>query len=85
MSAARKADARGCMSSDTIAPLAGDGRRPFVHCVAAESRTPAVAAAYLYRHGSLTADEALGRVAEELGGPKNPYLQSLINQLEETP
>ncbi len=71
--------------ADTIAAWVAEGRRPFVHCVAAESRTPTVAAAHLHRHGGLTAAAALDRVATELGGPKNAHLRSTIGELDAIP
>ena len=37
-----------------------EGRRVFVHCVRAESRTPAVAAAYLARRLGISGQDALG-------------------------
>ncbi|HZD66532.1 MAG TPA: ADP-ribosylglycohydrolase family protein [Acidimicrobiales bacterium] len=42
------------------------GRRVFVHCVRAESRTPTVAAAYLAERLGLSGDQALARVRRVL-------------------
>jgi ADP-ribosylglycohydrolase len=45
-----------------------EGRRVFVHCVRGESRTPAVAAAYLARHLGISGEDALERVTQQLPG-----------------
>lgn len=45
-------------TADAIAQLRSQGRRVFVHCVRAESRTPTVAMAWLLRHHGYTFDEA---------------------------
>ncbi|QYG95220.1 hypothetical protein HC251_24175 [Iamia sp. SCSIO 61187] len=49
-----------------------EGRRPFVHCVQAQNRTPAAALAWLVLRGA-TADEALETVTAALNRPK-PFL-----------
>jgi hypothetical protein len=45
-------------TADAIAQLRSEGRRVFVHCVMCQSRTPAVAAAWLIRQHRLDADDA---------------------------
>jgi hypothetical protein len=55
--------------ASTIGALRDEGKRVFVHCVHAESRTPAAAAAYLcLRHGFSGAD-ALSRTDTLIPGP----------------
>jgi ADP-ribosylglycohydrolase len=56
-----------------VAELVDEGQRVFVHCVAAENRTPAVAAAYLIERG-VERQEALERVGAELGRMPQPFL-----------
>jgi ADP-ribosyl-[dinitrogen reductase] hydrolase len=46
-------------TADLIAARLAEGRRVFVHCVQAENRTPAMAAAYLVRHAGLEPDLAI--------------------------
>ncbi|MEX2550378.1 MAG: dual specificity protein phosphatase [Nitriliruptoraceae bacterium] len=50
-------------TADAIHTLRTEGERVFVHCVAGASRTPAVAAVHLARHGGIPAAEALEFVA----------------------
>jgi ADP-ribosyl-[dinitrogen reductase] hydrolase len=57
----------------TVAELVDEGERVFVHCVAAENRTPAVAAAYLISRG-FARQEALERAAAELGRMPKRFL-----------
>ena len=56
------------------------GRRVFVHCVRAESRTPAVAAAYLARRLGISGQDALARVTEQLPGcrPNPGFVAALL-------
>ena len=53
-------------TAETVAELVDAGERVFVHCVAAENRTPAIAAAYLMVRGA-DPHEAVARAAGELG------------------
>jgi ADP-ribosyl-[dinitrogen reductase] hydrolase len=46
-------------TADFIAARAVSGHKVYVHCVAAENRTPTVAATYLARHGGVSVDTAL--------------------------
>ena len=53
----------------------------FVHCVAAENRTPAIAAAYLMTRGA-SLDDALGQVGEAFaGGPHQAFLRRGLEAL----
>lgn len=47
------------------------GRSTYVHCVAAENRTPTVAAAWLIRHHGYDADEALAVTGRGLNPPQS--------------
>ena len=67
-------------TADGIASLLERGRDVYVHCVAAENRTPAVAAAWLYRHHGMGHVEALEQAATHLNDPK-PFLRSAVEQL----
>jgi ADP-ribosyl-[dinitrogen reductase] hydrolase len=49
-------------SADAVAQLRSEGHRVFVHCVRAESRTPAVATTWLTRHHGLSVVDAKERV-----------------------
>ena len=53
----------------TIRRLRDGGKRVFVHCVRAESRTPAVAAAYIATRLGLSAGEALSITEALIPGP----------------
>lgn len=53
-------------TADFIASRAAAGHKVYVHCVAAQNRTPAVAAAFLARHYGMTADAALSAVESAL-------------------
>ncbi len=70
--------------ADGLAALRDDGRRPFVHCVQALNRTPAVAAAWLHRHRGLSAEAALDEVAAALNRP-NPFLSAALTELAALP
>ena len=58
------------------------GRSVFLHCVQAQNRTPAVAAAYLMRAEGIGADEALERVALLTGTRPQPFLVEALRSLE---
>ena len=62
-----------------------EGRRVFVHCVRAESRTPAAAAAYLARRLGISGQDALGRVIERLPGcrPNPGFVAALLRLFPE--
>jgi ADP-ribosyl-[dinitrogen reductase] hydrolase len=60
-------------TAQTIVELVDEGERVFVHCVAAENRTPAVAAAYLMARG-VESQTALERAAAEFGRRPQAFL-----------
>lgn len=53
----------------TIGKLRDEGKRVFVHCVRAESRTPAASASYLALRFSLSGNQALAITDELIPGP----------------
>lgn len=53
-------------AADAIAAFRAEGKRVLVHCVAAQSRTPSVAARYAVRHLGVEPDEALAAVCAAL-------------------
>ena len=55
-------------AAEAIATLEGEGKSVLVHCVAAESRTPAVGAAYLAHRDGISGTDALLRIARVLPG-----------------
>jgi protein-tyrosine phosphatase len=57
----------------TVAELVAERQRVFVHCVAAESRTPAVAAAYVIARGTQR-EKVLERVQREFGRLPQQFL-----------
>ncbi len=65
----------------TIADLVDSGEQVFVHCVAAENRTPAIAAAYLWTRGT-SLDGALEQVGKAFrGGPHQQFLRDGLQHL----
>jgi ADP-ribosylglycohydrolase/protein-tyrosine phosphatase len=62
-----------------IEQLRGEGRTVLLHCVAAQSRTPTVAALYGVRRNSITIDEALSDIVELLpyAWPNDEFRQAL--------
>lgn len=76
----------GFVLADTAAYLVdqvGSGRSVFLHCVQAQNRTPAVAAAYLMRTLGVGTDEALDRVALLTGTRPQPFLIEALRSLED--
>ncbi|HMK98385.1 MAG TPA: hypothetical protein VK425_12610, partial [Acidimicrobiales bacterium] len=56
-----------------------DGKKVVLHCVQAERRTPAVAAAYLGERLGVSGDEAWGRVARQLPtARRNPVFDAVL-------
>ena len=53
-------------TADVIAALRAEGHTVLVHCVAAQSRTPTVGAAYSIRHLGIPADRAVAEVCAAL-------------------
>lgn len=71
-------------TADGLRHLIAEGRRVFVHCVQAENRTPALAAAWLHLHTGSTPGEALDRVSAALGRPRR-ILAAAVHRLAESP
>jgi ADP-ribosyl-[dinitrogen reductase] hydrolase len=66
----------------TIDDLVQAGERVFVHCVSAENRTPAIAAAYLMTRGA-SLDSALRQVGDAFdGGPRQRFIRDGLEHLE---
>lgn len=72
-------------TADLVAELTGEGRRVFVHCVQAQNRTPAVAAAVLVRHHGVAPAEALDRAAAATGHRPTPFLAAAVERLADVP
>jgi ADP-ribosylglycohydrolase len=71
---------------DAIATLRGEGKRVFVHCVGAGSRTPTVIAGYLMRHAGRTRHDALAEVASVLPYTDwNTDFSRWLTDLEDSP
>lgn len=66
---------------DTIADVVADDRHVFVHCVAAENRTPTVAATWLRRHHGHSAEEALDLAGRTLNAPRE-FLADAVRSVE---
>lgn len=56
---------------EALRVLRGEGKRVFVHCVGAASRTPSVVAGYLVRTHGLPPEKAIDRVSEVLFYPQH--------------
>ena len=67
-------------TADFIATRVAQGRSVYVHCVRAEHRTPAVAAAYLARHRGMSADAALDTVKTALAHRPQPWMIEGLRQ-----
>jgi hypothetical protein len=67
-------------TADFVADCVAAGKRVFVHCVMAQNRTPAIAAAYLVRSLGLDPVEALQRAGEAVGSSPQAFLaQGVMN------
>ena len=55
-------------TADLVAKLRAEGKRVFVHCVRAESRTPSVAATWLVRHHQIAPKTAIDTVSQAMNG-----------------
>ena len=64
-----------------LVDLVDAGHRVLVHCVTAENRAPALAAAYLRTRGAAP-DEAIERASEALGHRPKPFLLDAVRQVE---
>lgn len=67
-------------TTDALGALVAEGRDVYVHCVAAENRTPTLAAAWLCRHQGMDPIEALELAAAELNEPK-AFLRRAVEHL----
>lgn len=69
-------------TADVIAELRAQGRTVLVHGVSAQSRTPAVAAAFSVRHLGLAAADALDQVIAAFPDPQlNPTLTAALHRM----
>lgn len=69
-------------AADTIAALRSQGRTVLLHCVAAQSRTPTVGAAYSVRHLGRPAASALDEVCAVLPDPQpNPAFAAAVRRM----
>lgn len=66
-------------AADVIAALRGEGRTVLLHCVQAQSRTPAVAALYAARHCGIPIETAIADVCAALpdAQPNAAFMQGL--------
>ena len=67
-------------AADAIEELRADRMSVFVHCVRAESRTPAVALVWLTRHRGLSSDEALNLVLNAFPGINQDQVLALAGR-----
>jgi len=69
-------------AAEGIAGARDQGRTVFIHCVRAESRTPAVAAAYLAHRLGISGDEAVERVRNVLpDSSPRPWFREALQKL----
>lgn len=71
-------------AADTVARLRSEGHVVFLHCVAAHSRTPTIAAAYSARHlgrDCMTAHEEVRAVLPQHSAWRNPDFIALLERL----
>lgn len=69
-------------AADAVAQLRAEGHTVLLHCVAAHSRTPTVAALYAQRHLGVSMDEALESVMDALPHPHpNPGFRAALRRL----
>jgi len=68
-------------TADFLIRCADAGRRMFVHCVQAQNRTPAVAAAYLVRRRAMDPRQAIDRVSELTQSRPRPFLAEGVQSL----
>jgi len=70
-------------TADVIAELRAEGKTVFVHCVAAQSRTPTIAAAYAIRHQGIDPETALDQVCAVLPDPwPNPHFRAAVPRIQ---
>jgi hypothetical protein len=68
-------------TADLLDAIIGERKRVFLHCVQAQNRTPAVAAAYLVRHHGHDPDAAVDRVRQVLGTRPRSFLLEGVRSL----
>ena len=69
-------------TADTVAALRSEGRTVLLHCVAAHSRTPTVAALYAHRHRGIPMDQAITEVCDALPAANpNPGFREALDRL----
>jgi len=69
-------------AAKTIADLRAEGKRVFLHCVAAHNRTPTVAALYAALYHGVDANEAITTVDSALGGHGgNEFLRQKVRDI----
>lgn len=69
-------------AAKTIADLRAEGKRVFLHCVAAHNRTPTVAALYAALYWGVDANEAITTVDSALGGHGgNEFLRQTVRDI----
>ncbi len=69
-------------AADAVAAYRAEGKRVLLHCVAAQSRTPSVAARYSVRHLGIEPELALREVCERLpSAAPNPVLASAVSHI----
>jgi len=67
-------------TADFITDCVAAGKRVFVHCVMAQNRTPALAAAYLVRARSVDPRGALQRAGQAIGSdPQAVLAEGVMN------
>ena len=72
-------------AADAVAAMRSEGRTVLLHCVAAQSRTPTVAAVYAVMHLGVEVEVALGQVCAALpDASPNPGFRGHIARLSET-
>ncbi len=67
-------------TADFIASRAAGGHKVYVHCVAAQNRTPSVAATFLTRHRAMDVDAALSTVEAALHHRPTPLFAEGVRQ-----
>jgi protein-tyrosine phosphatase len=68
-------------TADFVADSVASGKRVLVHCVMAQNRTPAIAAAYLVRTHGRDPGEALQRATQAIGSHPQAFLAEGVMNL----
>jgi len=73
-------------AADTVAYFRNQGKTVLLHCVAAHSRTPTVAALYSIRHKGVAPTDALTQVTAVLTNahPNSEFTQIILHQKEQS-